>query len=199
MKTVLTLLFWSAAILTCAQPKPIGACEDCELMMEGMPASLSWEISLASDQEPGERLHISGIIYKADGKTPAAGIILYVYQTDHQGLYSKGHDQIHGIRHGHLRGWMKTDANGRYAFSTIRPASYPNSNNPQHIHPIIYEKSKGYYWIDEFQFEDDPLLTAKVKSSLENRGGSGVLKLKKSAKGWEGKRNIVLGWNVPGY
>lgn len=127
----------------CAQPKIErgrsvgGSCEDCELMVAGMPAALSWKAKLAADDEPGEPLIISGTIYKSDGKTPAQDVILYVYHTDHTGRYTPGPNQVHARKHGHLRGWVKTDAQGRHEFRTIRPAAYPEGKDPHHIHGII--------------------------------------------------------------
>jgi protocatechuate 3,4-dioxygenase beta subunit len=95
---------------------------------------------------------------------------------------------------------MKTDAQGRYQFKTIRPASYPNRQAPQHIHPIIKEPGTSLYWIDEYLFEDDPLLTSSERSRQEKRGGSGIIRLKKNEKGvWMGQRNIILGMNIPNY
>ncbi len=174
-----------------------GPCEDCELMFEGMPRQLSWQTTLAMPDEPGESLIISGTMYQPDGKTPAPGVVLYVYHTDNTGLYSPAPNQQHGKRHGHLRGWMKTDAQGRYAFKTIRPAAYPNQAIPQHIHPIIYQEGKGYYWIDDFLFEDDPLLTESEKSNQLKRGGTGVISLTKDKQGvWMGTRDIILGLNI---
>ena len=95
---------------------------------------------------------------------------------------------------------MKTGENGRYQFTSIRPASYPNRQAPQHIHPIIKEHCTSIYWIDEFLFDDDPLLTEKEKSSQEKRGGPGIIHLTKNKEGvWIGKRDIILGINVPDY
>lgn len=176
-----------------------GPCEDCQLMFEGIPSQLTSSTNLAPPDEPGEQLEISGTIYQQDGKTPAAGVVLYVYHTDNKGLYSKAPGQKFGVLHGHLRGWVKSDADGRYRFNTIRPASYPNSKNPQHIHPIVYEPAKGYYWIDEYLFDDDPVLTENERSHLQGRGGAGIITLIKSTSGWVGKRDIILGQNVPGY
>jgi protocatechuate 3,4-dioxygenase beta subunit len=169
-------------------------------MFDGMPERIEAKTNLVAATEPGEPLVIRGVIYKPDGKTPAPGVILYVYQTDSKGLYSKGNNQTQAVRHGHIRGWVKTNAKGEYEFKTIRPASYPNSNSPQHIHPIVFEPDKGYYWIDEYQFEDDPLLTVPEKSKVVNRGGSGVISLTKNTAGvWHGKRDIILGLNVRNY
>jgi protocatechuate 3,4-dioxygenase, beta subunit len=177
-----------------------GECEDCDLMYAGMPKELHWQTTIADAKEEGERMEISGTIYQKDGKTPASGVILYVYHTDVKGEYTPALTQVHARRHGHLRGWVKTDAQGRYKFTSIRPAAYPNQRFAAHIHPIIKEPTKNEYWIDEYQFEGDPLLTQKDRDNAQNRGGSGIITLTKNEKGtWIGKRDIVLGKNVPGY
>jgi protocatechuate 3,4-dioxygenase beta subunit len=200
---IIFIILFLTSLTGCAQNKPkrqMSNCEDCELMQEGIPTSINWETKLANATEPGERMVISGTIYKPDGKTPASDIILYVYHTDANGLYSPSPDQISGKQHGHLRGWMKTDSQGRYKFETIRPASYPNRKAPQHIHPIIQEPDSYIYWIDEYLFDDDPNLTVEEKNRQQKRGGSGIIHLVKDARAvWSGQRNIVLGKNVPGY
>ncbi len=207
MKYALLNLFLSGILVSaCSQPKPAAerhvgdGCEDCELMFVGMPPTLSWKAKLAAYDEPGEPMIISGTIYKKDGKTPAPDVILYVYHTDNTGRYTPAPRQVHAKGHGHLRGWMKTDAQGRYEFKTIRPAAYPNRRDPQHVHPIVKEPGLSLYWIDDFLFEDDPLLTGQQKTQQPKRGGSGIIKLSKSAEGvWTGQRDIILGLNVPNY
>lgn len=176
-----------------------GGCEACDEMYEDMPKNLHWQTTIAAADEPGERMIVSGTIFKRDGRTPAANVILYVYHTDNRGLYSRSSNQTKALRHGHLRGWMKTDAQGRYEFNTIRPASYPNRKAPQHIHPLIKEEGLTRYWIDEYLFEDDPLLTDEEKTKQPQHGGSGIIRLTKENGVWIGKRDIVLGMNIPGY
>ncbi len=177
-----------------------GPCDGCEMMYEGMPADLSSTTSLIDKTEPGESMIISGTIFKKDGKTPAPGIILYVYHTDSKGIYAKGADQKYALRHGHIRGWMKSDSKGHYEFRTIRPAPYPNADNPAHVHPTIKEPGLSLYWIDEYLFEDDPLVTAAVRKQQEKRGGLGIIKLTRDQHGvWTGHRDIILGLNIPGY
>ena len=177
-----------------------GRCEDCELMYQGMPKLVLWETTLVANGEPGEPMEISGRILKADGKTVAPGVILYVYHTDAKGYYSPSPDQTHARRHGHIRGWMKTDSRGRYKFRTVRPAHYPGSRIPEHIHPTIKEPDKNEYYIDEYRFDDDPLLTESERTGSESRGGSGIVSLKKDEQGvWIGKRDIILGQAIPNY
>jgi protocatechuate 3,4-dioxygenase beta subunit len=99
-----------------------------------------------------------------------------------------------------LRGWVKTNESGDYKFTTIKPAPYPSRDNPAHIHPIVKEPDKNEYYIDEYLFDDDPLLTQEKRAKLENRGGSGIIHLVKRDDGlWTGQRNIILGLNIPDY
>ena len=178
-----------------------GGCEGCEAVFEYGSKKLLWVDTLPDFKEPGPALEISGTIYKRDGKTPASHVILYVYHTDQKGNYPvRGNETGWGKRHGYIRGWIKTNADGKYKFYTLRPASYPNSRAPQHIHPIIKEPNTNEYWIDEYLFSDDPFLDDEAKSSQRKRGGSGIITLTKKPDGtWVGKRDIVLGLNIPDY
>ena len=181
--------------------KQVGeACDECKLMYDGMPDRLTSMFTIADEKEPGEVMLITGTIYKPDRKTPASGVILYVYHTNSKGIYSPGPNQKVALRHGHLRGWIKTGADGQYQFNTIRPAPYPQAQNPAHIHPLIKEPGLTLYWIDEYLFEDDAFVTAKVRSQQEGRGGPGIIRPTRNAKGvWVGQRDIVLGKNIPNY
>jgi protocatechuate 3,4-dioxygenase beta subunit len=178
-----------------------GYCEGCEAIYEGMPSELNWETRIAPATELGEPLEASGVIYKRDGKTPAPGVILYVYHTDARGIYPPATGATgHARRHGRLRGWVRTNAKGEYKFNTIKPASYPNSNIPSHIHPIIKEADRNEYYIDAWEFDDDPFLTQRERARRRNIGGSGVVRLTKSASGvWFASRDIILGLNVENY
>jgi protocatechuate 3,4-dioxygenase, beta subunit len=178
-----------------------GGCDGCEAIYEGMPKNLSRETTIADSKEPGELLEISGTVYRADSKTPARDVILYIYQTDAKGHYSPA-PGANGLarRNGHLRGWMKTDERGQFKFHSVKPAPYPGRNIPAHIHPIIKEPDKNEYYIDEIRFDDDPLLTIEERAKEEKRGGSGIIKLTKNQNGvWIGRRDIVLGLNIPNY
>lgn len=186
------------------QHKPVvligGGCDGCDIIYEGMPDRLTNIANITSSSEPGERMDINGVIYQVDGKTPAKDVILYVYHTDATGYYSKSANQLEGRRHGRLRSWLKTNSNGEYKFATIKPAPYPGREIPSHIHPVIKEPGKNEYYIDEYVFDNDPLLTRKERDKCENRGGSGIMHMSKNKSGlWTGTRNIILGRNIPSY
>ncbi len=207
---MLATLFCSLSITACSQTpatnkpdiKVGGSCEGCEAVYEcPVPFDQLNEVDTLPDfNDPGPKMEISGIVYKADGKTAAAGVIIYIYHTDQAGIYPrKGTEKGWARRHGYLRGWVKTDAKGFYKFYSLLPASYPNSNNPKHIHPVIKEPGKSEYYIDEFLFDNDPLLTREERDRQEQRGGNGILVIKEKNGRLYAERNIILGKNIPGY
>ncbi len=179
-----------------------GPCEGCEAIYESpVPFEQLDEIDTLPDfNDPGPKIVISGIIYQQDSKTPAADVVLYVYHTNQQGIYpTKGNEKGWAKRHGYIRGWIKTNARGEYKFYTLVPASYPNSINPKHIHPVIKEPGKNEYWIDEFVFDDDPLLPEKERTRDKPVGGQGVLKPTVKDGMLRATRNIIAGLNVEDY
>jgi len=169
-------------------------CEGCEAIYEHAFDDLGWETTIPDKNEPGEPMVISGIVYQTDGSSPAEGVVLYVYHTNAEGVYPKrGDEKKWARRHGYLRGWMKTDADGRYRFTSIRPATYPSRSEPAHVHITLKEPNRQEYWIDAFRFDDDPLVTEKFKNDRQNRGGSGIISLRIDDEGvWMGDREIVL-------
>jgi protocatechuate 3,4-dioxygenase, beta subunit len=184
------------------QPHIGGNCEGCEAIYESPIAlnRLSWIDTLPDFNEPGPKIMLSGTIYKADSKTPAPGVVLYVYHTDQTGRYTnRDNEKGWAARHGYIRGWVKSNEKGQYRFYTLRPASYPNSTALQHIHPTILEPGLNEYWIDEFIFDDDPNLTTAARTAHPQRGGDGIIKLKNENGILVGQRDIYLGRNIPGY
>ncbi|MBT1685488.1 dioxygenase family protein [Dawidia soli] len=206
MNKAVILIFFLAGIgpMACAQKNDriVGnGCEGCEAVHEYANKTLTWIDTLPDFHEPGPKLEVSGTIFKSDGKTPAKDVILYIYHTDQQGEYAqKGNETGWGKRHGYIRGWIRTNADGKYKFYTLRPAAYPGRQNPEHIHPVIKEPGVKEYWIDEYLFDDDPILTSKERNSQPGRGGKGIVKIQKGTNGMQiAHRDITLGLNVPGY
>ncbi len=178
-----------------------GGCESCELMYINMPGNISPVDTSAGWNEKGQKLLVKGTVCKKDGQTPAANVILYYWQTDNNGLYSPaaGMDEK-TKRHGHIRGWMKTGQDGKYALYTIRPAAYPQTNNPEHIHIAVKEPAiANEYYIDDLVFDDDPLLTETTRKQMEKRGGSGILYPLTTGGLQTADHTIILGLNIPDY
>jgi len=146
---------------------------------------------------------ITGRVLAPDGK-PKANVVIYAYHTDARGIYPKPAQSLGATvdRHGRLRGWARSDAEGRYSFETIRPASYPSRNIPAHVHMHVIERGCATYYIDEIVYTDDPLLTPTERARHDGgRGGGGVTTPERdTASGaWKVVRDIRLGADIPGY
>ena len=159
------------------------------------PKNISWRTTIPPKSEPGEKLIISGTVYFPDGKTPAKDVIVYVYHTNNKGIYpKKGNESGHGKYHGYLRGWMKTDSNGKYQFETIRPAPYEtHDGEPAHIHYTIEHPEYPEYWLTGLWFSDDPRV-ASYLDKIEREGGlSNITTLTRDDNNiLRGSRNIIL-------
>ncbi len=179
-----------------------GGCDGCELMYAGMPQKISSTGTSPGWNEKGQKLLVSGTVFQVDGKTPAPDVIIYYWQTDNNGYYSPATGMNkEAKRHGHIRGWVKTDTNGKYTIRTIRPAPYPGEATPAHIHLSIKEPDiANEYYTDEINFDDDKfLLTHLKKYPQQKRGGSGVVKVLQKDSLQIAEHNIILGLNIPGY
>ena len=178
-----------------------GPFENSELMYFGMPNEIASSDTTLGWFSEGQKLIVTGTILKPDGITPAPNVTLYYYHTDTEGYYSN-HSSLdqRAAKHGYLRGWVKSDEQGRYAIHTVRPAAYPSGSEPAHIHPSILEPGAEYpYYLDAFIFDDTLILTDEMRDGMENRGGSGILRILASDDVQIAEHNIILGLNIPNY
>lgn len=178
-------------------PRPdLFNCEGCEAVYEHDLDPLGSRLTIPPEGEPGAPLVLTGQVFEPDGVTPAPGVVLYVHHTNAAGIYPRRGDETGwGRRHGYLRGWLQTDAEGRYTITTIRPGPYPGRSIPAHVHLFLKEPDREPYYIDDVVFEDDPLVDARYREAAENRGGSGIITLTRVGDGtWHGTRDIVLEW-----
>ena len=178
-----------------------GPCDGCEIMYVDMPDQINSIDTSAGWYEKGQRIIINGSVKKSDGTSPAKDVVIYYWHTDDRGYYSPVANQNErSKRHGHIRGWVKTDINGKYFINTIKPGAYPNDSIPAHIHILVKEAdvNKEYY-IDDLVFNGDAYLTKEYITSVTNRGGSGILYPEMKDKIMAANHNITLGLNIPSY
>jgi protocatechuate 3,4-dioxygenase beta subunit len=128
-------------------------------------------ISITTDSIPGKKIKVIGSVRDTDGKL-VVGALVYLYHTDSRGWYAA--DAPHVLqyegdtRHARLFGYVKTDKNGMFELHTIKPAGYPKSELPAHIH--VHVSANGYRAFGaEFLFDDDERLAGKIReNSIRN-------------------------------
>ena len=123
------------------------------------PRNARFSIVVAGPGEPGDRFVVTGRVL--DGNKPLAGISIYVFHTDAKGLYAR--DGVNNDENARLHGAMRSDAEGRYRFETIRPKGY--DNEPAHVHYVViapgYKPRMFDLWL-----ADDPILMQRRKDGL---------------------------------
>lgn len=185
----LTLPALQTGILTSCAQAAKSEFQDTPLGKES--AGTSWQVVIVNDKEAGEPLIVTGTVFLPDGETPMARVNLHVHQTDATGHYStQGGDN----RNTRINGSMRTNAEGRYEFRTIKPAAYPGGRIPAHIHVSLSGPGYREYWTDDFLFDDDPLVTDELRQSTKGKGTfSHILKLERGSDGvLRGHRDFKL-------
>jgi protocatechuate 3,4-dioxygenase beta subunit len=194
-RTLLAAFLAPLAAPLVAQSRPdLFDCEGCEAIHEHSFDGLGASTTIPPAGEPGEKMVLRGRVLEPDGKTAAAGVVVYAYHTNAEGVYpTRGDERGWGRRHGYLRGWVRTGADGEYRFDTIRPAQYPGGRVVAHVHVIVKEPDRREYFVDDVVFTDDPLVTASYRARQQNRGGSGIVTPQRDASDvWQVRRDIVL-------
>jgi protocatechuate 3,4-dioxygenase beta subunit len=125
-------------------------------------------IDIASPQEPGTRIQLSGTIFDPNGK-PLRDVKMFLYHTDATGYYSR---PINDPRQARLRGTLWTNAAGEYSFNTIKPAHYGDTSSPPaiHIHIHLQAPDGPEHWVESFYFQDDPRLAGEGRSQNREAG-----------------------------
>lgn len=176
-----------AATSLLALPLFVLAAEPSRIAPKDAPSSAD----VAPAGEPGARLEVSGVVYAADGRTPAPGASVYVYQTDARGHYRP--DDAMGNRNPRLMALLRTDAQGRYSYRTIRPGSYPGRQVPQHIHYEVTAEGQGAR-IFEIVFDDDPFVTSRIREEAARPDSIYALRKVEAGPGGGGRitQDVVL-------
>ena len=123
------------------------------------PRDAPSRIVVAGPEERGERFVVTGRVL--DGGKPLAGISIYVFHADADGRYAR--DGVNNDGNARLHGAMRSDAEGRYRFETIRPKGY--DGEPAHVHYVViapgYKPRMFDLWL-----ADDPVLEKRRKDGL---------------------------------
>jgi protocatechuate 3,4-dioxygenase alpha subunit len=140
----------------------------------------------------GERIRIEGRVFDGDGQ-PVPDCMLEVWQADAQGRFADPQDK-RALPNTKFRGFGRTgtDANGVYAFDTIKPGAVPDPDGkPQAPHLLLAVFARGMlrhlytriYFGDERDNADDPVLAlvpadrrATLIAERDSGGGNAVYK-----------------------
>lgn len=131
------------------------------------PTNLESIGRIASDSEPGIPLVIHGRVFGSDDN-PADGVVVHAYHRDSDGFDFGANDN--SLTTWRLQGWVKTDAEGRFEFRTIRPAPDHLGREGAHIHFTLESGDFGRQWAPKVFFSDDPLVTETQRRRSEDAG-----------------------------
>ncbi|MCJ1246707.1 hypothetical protein MMC30_003916 [Trapelia coarctata] len=144
--------------------------------------SLPHEASLVNSAHTGQVTYMHGRVLDLVTEKPIEGVVIGVWQANTNGLYEQ---QDEGQVDCNLRGRLKSDREGRYAFYCLRPTPYPISDDgpagklsklldrhpmrPAHIHLIAthdnYKPVTTQIFDSASKYLDDDAVFA-VKKSL---------------------------------
>jgi len=166
------------------------------LFAEQETANLSNTTTLSGYESKTDKIKLMGIVYEADGTTPAKDVVLYIEQANEEGEYEIVNGQSHRlVNHS---GMVKTDANGAYTFYTFIPGhtkeklAYQRTKRAEHIHILVKEPGKQVYDLPAFVFDNDFMVTKYYKKRLKKLGYDNVLTLEESDGVQVAQKNIVL-------
>ncbi|MCO6436828.1 MAG: hypothetical protein J5J06_07060 [Phycisphaerae bacterium] len=122
--------------------------------------------------EPGQRLIVQGTIRNDIGQ-PVEDALVYAYQTDPNGIYSRLHGgntaSMGDALNPRIFAYVRTKDDGRYGLMTVRPGGYPGGGPPAHIHVEI--EAPGHEpLVTEVMFADDLRMTPDTRERMERIG-----------------------------
>jgi protocatechuate 3,4-dioxygenase beta subunit len=111
----------------------------------------------------GQRIIVHGRVFDSDGRA-VPDTLLEIWQANAAGRYRHVNDQWAAPLDPHFAGMGRcaTGSDGRYSFTTIRPAAYPWGNHrnawrPAHIHFSVFGRAFTQRLVTQMYFPDDPL------------------------------------------
>ncbi len=124
------------------------------------PPDAPSHVVIAGTSERGDRFVVTGTALN-NGR-PVTGVSIYAFHADADGFYTR--DGRNSDENARLFGTLRTDANGRYSYETIRPGPYGGTS--AHFHHVV--RATGYKpRLFDLWLGDDPVL-ARNRISGQN-------------------------------
>lgn len=127
-----------------------------------------------TERAQGQVIRVTGQVLDDQGD-PVEGALVDIWQANTHGRYHHEDDPNTAPEDSNFQGWgmVKTDAEGRYAFTTIKPGAYgvdENWTRPPHIHYKVsrrgyHEITTQMYFAGEALNESDSLLRSVAEDS----------------------------------
>jgi protocatechuate 3,4-dioxygenase beta subunit len=127
-----------------------------------------------TERAQGQVIRVTGQVLDDQGD-PVEGALVDIWQANTHGRYHHEDDPNTAPEDPDFQGWgmVKTDAEGRYAFTTIKPGTYgvdENWTRPPHIHYKVsrrgyHEITTQMYFAGEALNEPDPLLRSVAEEA----------------------------------
>jgi protocatechuate 3,4-dioxygenase beta subunit len=148
-----------------------------------------FRININPKNYSGQRFHISGIVFKEDGKTPFQNCLVEIWQCDENKLYDNISDEFR------YRGSQRTGKDGKYHFIGMHPVPYPVEGypdiwRPAHFHLLISGEGQQDL-ITQVYLEKDPYLQKDLSSSSP-QALKRILKITRNNKNEEAVRFDVV-------
>ena len=119
----------------------LASCQSAAIEESTMPvAGSAHAITLADEDEPGQRLTLFGRVVDAESNEPVSDARIYLYHADANGEYLPMDTNDESTTK--LSGEVATDAQGMFRVDTIVPREYDQPGN-KHIH-LHYVRAEGY-------------------------------------------------------
>jgi protocatechuate 3,4-dioxygenase beta subunit len=133
----------------------------------GRVGPLDHDLTRQHAGEPqGQRINVSGRVLDGDGRA-VPNTLIEIWQSNAAGRYRHKEDRTPAPLDPNFTGLGRcfTDAEGRYAFVTIKPGAYPWGNHPNawrpaHIHFSLLGGAFTQRLVTQMYFPGDPLFDA---------------------------------------
>src|SRR5258708_7439830 len=146
--------------------------------------------NINSKDYTGHLFHVSGTVFKEDGKTPFKNCLIEIWQCDENRVYDNISDEYR------YRGMQRTGNEGNYHFICMHPIPYPVAENspvwrPAHIHLLVSGAGQQDL-ITQIYLEGDPYLASDM-GSMSPQAVKRIMKIKRNARNEESIRfDIVM-------
>ena len=129
-----------------------------------------------TERAQGEVIRVTGQVLDEIGN-PVEGALVDIWQANSHGRYHHDEDTSTAPEDANFQGWgmVKTDAEGRYSFTTIKPGAYKVDGDwkrPPHIHYKVsrrgyHELTTQMYFAGENLNETDRLLRSVAEEDRD--------------------------------